>query len=50
MVTSGDTLEQIAGVQERLAVTAEESNRLLHSLMGQVDQQECYLDLVVTQG
>jgi hypothetical protein len=50
MVTSGNTWEQIAGVQERLAVAVEESNRLLCSLVGQVDWQEHYLDLVVTQG
>jgi hypothetical protein len=50
LVTSGDALEQITGAQERLAVTVEEMNKLLHSLVGQVNWQECYLDLVVTQG
>jgi hypothetical protein len=50
MVTSGNTLERTAGAQERLVVAMEESNKLLHSLMGQVNWQEHYLDLVVTQG
>jgi hypothetical protein len=43
MVASGNALERIGGAQERLAATAEESTRLLHSLMGQVDWQECLL-------
>jgi hypothetical protein len=33
-----------------LAVAAEEMNKLLRSLVEQVDWQERYLDLVVTQG
>jgi hypothetical protein len=50
LVSNGDALERIAGAQERLAAAAEETASLLRSLVRQVDRQERYLDLVVTQG